>query len=273
MSNLNYFEKQIPLSFSSDIADTNIVTYKSVDGSSFTTRIPLVKVPLDAKNIRIYLKSMRYWYTFQNISVSKGNNQFYVTNDVSLSMKYTLTIPDGIYSVNSLSATIQNELVNHGLASNVVSIVGDTSNGQCFFTIASGWQLYFPSTTPYVLLGCTLNQKIPSGGLTTAQYGEYAPNDAQFSQFSAINLHCSLVSNSIVNGEQSNILDVIIPDVSVGFQAKYEPINLLKINADNLRGRDIYNVTLNITDQNNVALETDSNSWGCTLVIEYFMAE
>lgn len=265
-----YLKHEIPLTLSSD-AGSGVITYRSDDGSAFTTRIPVLQIPKEAKNLKIYMKKIRYWYTFQNITANKGNNHFYITNDISNATKYNITIPNGIYSVDSLNRTIQNELTNLGLPNNAVTLTGDVSSGQVFFQLITGYQIYFPSNTPYQLLGCTLNQKIPASALTTATYGEYAPNDATFSELSAVHLHCSLVSQSIVNGSYSDVIGTSIPDVSVGYQMIDQPLHLSKIPANNLLGAQVFSITSSITDQKNRPLDTDGEPWAYEMIVEYYL--
>jgi hypothetical protein len=221
----------------------------------------------------VYLNSLKFWYTFQNISADRGNNHFYLTDDILTPDKYDITIPDGLYSVDTLETCIQNELVNLGLSNKAVSISGDLSTGKVFFALESGFQVYMKSGSPYVLLGATLNQKIPSAGLTTGQYGEYAPNEAQFSSLSSVNVHCSLVTQSIVNGARSNVISSVAPDVTVGSQQIYEPTHLVKCPADNLLGAQINEITVSLTDQNNNPINTAGENWSMTIVVEYLIKD
>lgn len=266
----SYVWESQPLFLKSDAQLSDNVQISS-NGGEINTYINNLTIPSSAKKCFVYLQSARFWYTFPNISASKGNNKFYFTNDVANPTKYSITIDDGLYSVQTLNNTIKNALVNLGLSSTAIELSGNDSTGKTFFALESGYQLYFPSDSMRVLLGFNLNQKVPASGLTTGAYGEYSPNIADFSDLSSVMIHSSLVSRSIVNGVSSDVIASIAPSVSVGSQQSYSPQHLIKVNADNLIGQNVRNVRTYLTNQMNQILDTNGEKFEVDIVIEFLM--
>lgn len=262
------FEQAIFLS--SDTSQSSNIINKSADGSTFTVLMnPSITIPSTAKNIKIYTNSVNFWYSFINISSSRGNNKLYITDDVALPSKYTLTIDDGLYSLSDLDSALNYQVIAAGLPSGTLTLTGDNATGKVIFTLTTGYQIYFYTNSMYVLLGTTNLQKIPSGGLTVATYIEKAGAVATFSSLSSVLYHCSLVNNSVLNGRGSDVIASVSPNVSVGSLQIDRPYNLVKIPANNLVGLRIDQIGIYITDQLGNLLNTNSESYGLTIIIEF----
>lgn len=261
-----------PLHISSDnsLSKSNII-YKSSDGSTITIHYdPPLQFPYDAYNFKCYLVSFNFWYTFTNISSAKANNKFYFTDDAGDADKYEITIEDGLYSLDALSSAIQYGIKNLSLTEDIISLTADDATGKVIINIHTGYQVYFKSTSLLRnLLGFTSNQLVPSSGLAGSDISQKAPNVADFSNLSSILVHTSLISKSNFNGSQSDVLYLTAPTVEAGSSQKSEPIHAVKVPANNLKGISLDDVTFSITDQNNLPLNTNSENWQLSLVIEY----
>lgn len=260
---------ELPFFLSSDTSESpNII--KSTDGSTFTVFLqPSVAVPPNAKNIKVFTPETKFWYTFKNISVAKANNKLYITNDAGNPTKYTLTIDDGLYSLSELENALDYQIVLAGLPTGTLQLSADNATGKVIFTLASGYQIYFGTNSCYVLLGCTNLQKIPSGGLTGALYSEKAPSVATFSNLTSVLFHCSLVSNSILNGRGSDVIASVAPNTTVGSLQIDRPYNVIKVPCPNLQNITINQITVSITDQLGNLLDTNSETFQITVVLEY----
>lgn len=227
---------------------------------------PVQSFPQNTK-LRVALHSFSYTNYFINISVAKTNNIIYYTDDVLLPTKYSVTIPDGSYNVTDLSDAINIGVVNNGHADGLITIVPDFSTNKVQFSISVvGWQLYFPAGTPYALLGTTLNQKIPTAGLTVGAYSELAPNVATFNSILSIYVHSSLSNNSIFNGRQSDVLGSVIPTASIGSIQDNKETNLIWIDASQLAGQSLNDISVYLSDQNNNPINL-SDDFSLTLIV------
>ena len=258
------------LFMSSDTSESSNIISKSSDGSTFTVLMqPALTIPATAKNIKVYTPETKFWYAFKNISSAKANNKLYITDDIGIPTKYTLTIDDGLYSLSELESALNYQIIAAGLPSGTLQLTADNATGKVVFTLTTGYQIYFGSNSCFVLLGCTSLQKIPAAALTTATYNEKAPNVATFSSLTSVLFHCSLISNSILNGRGSDIIASISPNVDVGSLQIDRPYNVIKIPANNLQNLSINQITMSITDQLGVPLDTNSETYAITVVVEY----
>lgn len=218
--------------------------------------------------LKLCCQSFQFTNFFINISSTIGNNTFYYSDDLGNLVKYTITIPDGSYNVSELSEAVNLGVIANGHTSNLITIIPDFSSNKVIFNIsAAGWILNFPAGTPYVLLGCTLNQTIPNGALTVGAYSEMAPNVATFNSIQSIYLHTSLTNNSNFSGQKSDVISAVVPTVSIGSIQQSRDYWPLWIDCSNLAGQSLSSIHLSLTDQNgNTILMSDDFS--CVIVID-----
>jgi hypothetical protein len=229
---------------------------------------PPINFPARAK-LKVCLHSFSFTNFFVNISAVKSNNKFYYTDDIALPEKYSITIPDGSYSVSDLSEAINIAVINNGHTDNLIVLTPDFASNRVVFTISTvGWQIYMKGLdTPYVLLGCNANQTIPAGALTTvANYSELAPKVAAFNDLLNIYVHTNLSNNSIFGGVQSNIIANVIPTSSIGSVQNSEPTNLMFIDASELAGSSLNNISVYLTNQVNEPISL-SDHFSLTLLV------
>lgn len=226
---------------------------------------PVINVP-SGKSVKVAVQSASFTNFFINI-LTGVNDKIYYTNDVGTPDKYSITIPQGSYNVSDLSDAIDLGVVNNGHTSGLLSLVPDFSTNKVLISISTaGWQIYFKLLTPYVLLGITLNQKIPAAGLTTGAYSELAPNVATFNSITQLYLHTSLTNNSVFSGKRSDVLAAITPTASIGSVQQYEPFNLVWTPAPELGGSSINSVRMYLTDQSGASVNL-SDDFSCTLIL------
>ena len=234
-------------------------------GTAQFTFSPPLQIPTG--KIKVCCQSMTFTNYFVNISAALGNNKFYYTDNVGVPNKYSIIIADGSYSVSDLNVAVNNGVINNGQAANLIVLTPNFSTNTVVFTIASsGYQLYFPAGSMYLLLGCALNEKIPAAGLTTATYSQSAPNIATFNSILNIYLHTSLTNESTFSGTQSDVLAVATPSVSIGSIQVLEPTNLIWTNAGNMSGSSLNSINVSLTDQNNNGLNL-SDDYAVTILV------
>ena len=247
---------------------------KSSNGAQFAIQhSPPIEIPINAKNIEVNVPTASIWNSTLNISAALANNTMYFTNDLGVEQKYTITIPDGRYSVSSLNTAI-NRLATAGtiLAKDKFSLTGDESTQKCVFTISeAGWQIKFPASGS---LGSILGfnaQKLPASALTTTAV--YLTGDvvANFGSLTAFLISSSLASGSLtnVNGVASTGIYRGPITVAPGSLNSYAPYQPLKISNSKLAGQSIGLVNYALSDQNGVTLDTNGEDYSFTLVISY----
>jgi hypothetical protein len=216
---------------------------------------------------KIGVSSFSFTNFFVNISAALANNIFYYTDDLAVPDKYTISIPDGSYNTSDLSEMIDIGVVANGHTSGLITLLPDFSTNKIIFQISlAGYQLYFPALSPYLLLGMTLNQKVPALALTTGVYTEFATNVATFNNLLTIYLKSSLTYESNFSGGSSNIIASVIPTSSIGSIQNSEPYNIIWIPANGLSGQSVSSVKLELCDQNQVPLNLNDD-FSCTILI------
>lgn len=85
-------------------SNNNVYEYKFPNGSA------------EFKGARLALQSVQMYYSWFNISSSRGNNEFKFIHPVAAGYTtYTVTIPDGYYSIPALNSYLQNFLIANNL--------------------------------------------------------------------------------------------------------------------------------------------------------------
>ena len=242
-------------------------TYKDLsNGIANWVLDPVISFSASSK-FKVALHSFSFTNFFVNISAALANNTFSYTDDVAVPAKYTITIPTGSYNVSDLSEAINVAVVNAGHADGLITLVPDFATNKVQFSIsAAGWQLYFPAGSPFVLLGTTLNQKIPAAGLTIGAYTELAPNVATFNSILSIYVHSNLTNNSIFNGRQSDVIGSIIPTASIGSVQDNKEINLIWTSADSLSGQSLNQIQVYLTNQSGAPINL-SDDFQLTVIV------
>ena len=117
-------QKHTSWAFSS--AAGNGATSISPDGSSFevTLQTPLA-IPLGALGAELACYSASVWNTSPNISPAFGNNVWRYTTSTTPAGTYTVSVPEGLYSLTALNAYLSNAFVNNSHSPNLFVLTGD----------------------------------------------------------------------------------------------------------------------------------------------------
>ena len=192
---------------------------------------------------------------FINVSATIGNNKIYYSDDALDETKYTITIPDGSYSVSDLNNYISNYLkANHaGVA--LFSLVPNYPTNKIGIQFANvvGWYVHFGADSPFTLLGFANGQEVPVGKSNTAYYIEFGANTAQFNNVINVKVATNLTNDSISNTNQSSIILSTVPVVDVGSTQTTQIYTLLWMESTPLRDK-ITNIELQVLDQNDTPL-------------------
>lgn len=246
-------------------------------GNQFSLQFnPPIQIPQNAFNIRAYLRSANIWYSFLNINST--NNKIYFTDDTADQDKYTITLQNGLYSLDLLNSAIQREVQNLITANSytfpptLIGLIADEASQKVVVNISvSGYQVNWLAGSPYSLLGITLDRRMPAGATkTTGSEFFYADSVANFSNLTDLTIQTSITNSYIYNGRASAVIDVIPIDVAPNTLITYRPQpDFTFVECNNLQGANISQMTFTLADQNLDAVDTNSEYWNVSMCIDY----
>ena len=202
------------------------------------------------KNVdyEVGLISLSMNYSYPNVSSTNGNNTVEYSPNSGTNF-YTVTIPDGNWSVTSLNDYINGVMKSNG-HSNVVNSVDvfdvtispNFNTGLVDITLTNNYHLRFTSSTFHNLLGFN------SVTLTTTSSSTKAVDITN--GITSLNIRASIATGSIdANGNNSDILFSFTPTVSPYSYISINPTNpiYVPINTHN----QISQITMRVTDNLN----------------------
>ena len=181
---------------------------------------------------------------------------------------YTLTLPQGQYSLGTLSDAIERELTNSGAAPSLIKLSSDapTQRVEVIFSQVGVSVDFTQGDTFRNLLG--FDSKV----ITSTAQGEYvlADNPAKFNTVNSLLIHSNLVSQGIqINGSYSQTIAQIFIDVEPGSQILHRPFQPTEIGCDHLAGQLIQSISFRLSDERNVNVGTNGEDWSLRLKISY----
>lgn len=241
---------------------------------------PAIKIPANAKNIKVYLRSLQVPYSFVNISSTLNNNTFYFTDNASVINKIPIVFDNGLYSLTQLNNLLQIKLQNiintsgYAFTNSVFSFIPDSSTDKTFLLItSSGYQVNFPSGSLGGVVGYATDRRCPSGNNLTTSASTYftGDNPAVFKNVTDIIVSTSLPVNFYYNNQSRNILATIPVDTTPQNNIVYPYNNLPEFNKlqCDLAGSSISSVTVSILSQSLSDLDLNGKDWSLTFNVEY----
>lgn len=260
-------EKEQSYFFSSDptVGATQIQQNGSVFSVALNSPISIPKGAIDAQ---VAINSAAIWYVNPNISVQLTNNEFTFTTTAAPAGTYTITLPDGLYSLEGLNNTLSNAFVNLGLPSNLFVISGDDATQSTVITfLTSGDSIDFTvANSLRFILG--FNNAVYTA--PSANYNLYSPNPAAFNADNSYLISSTLTSVGIpINNQSFGILVNVPITATPGSQIVYQPANLVWSDASDLIGQIKQFITFRLTNQSLVPVDTVGEIWQFTLVIKW----
>jgi len=244
-------------------------------GSQFAINLQTpLSIPKNAKNCNIIVKNAIVWFVTPNIT--SLNNKFKINYE---SVDYTISLPIGLYNVNTLSNKILSELtaISGGVvpddiiqlleddAENKVVIQFNYYNTIIDFTISNSFR---------EILG--FNSRIITGytdppATDPIPFYEEADNVAEFNQTDYYLIKCpNLLTRGLErNGQYAGIMCKIDVDVDINRKITYDPSQIAIIPAPELPGIDLSNLTFQLTNQKDELVDTRGEHWNLTFEIHY----
>ena len=260
---------------SSNVTNTNnnsIYTYNFINGGF---RIE--------DDMEVMVSSDQIPYSIFNITAAYNNNSFvlyFPTGSTSSSYtQFTITLPDGFYTMSDFNNYIDRFCITNGLylinsSGQNVYYIGFSTNQNYYsvqlslytvptslptgYTAPSNWigySTYSSARTPYIVISNSLTDYL---GFTQGQYPATLPQTSNYSLLSnkkppmatyvnSIIIHSSLVNNNVVS--PSDIIDAFqISNTTFGADINYTPAveKYVKLT------KGVYNsMIIYLTDQNN----------------------
>ena len=281
------YKIEVPLFLNSEAATNLSGTTGSFDSFRVAFNPPL-KIPRDAIQPTIALIGFDSFYTFPNIAASQlrftatGASTFGALSGVAQNISF----PKGLYSVAALGGIINDYLLASALPDTLLGITGNDATQKVSFVVtglAAGDTLQIDATNTSASLLYLLGFTQSSGGGIVSSIGALtgvagvtsqileAPFVANFGDsLSHINVHTSLSSGGIGNsGTSTDTVGAVVPNTGVGGQITFQAPFPLHCSCDHLQGSTTTSATFSITNQNNVALDTNGDHWSLQLLLSY----
>lgn len=245
----------------------------SADGSTFQVNLDNdLQIPENAMLCTLSTKNANIWFNTPNV-VEGVNNLFYLT-DNSIPFTYNIALPTGLYSLEDINQEINNQIINSGGSSNLISISGNSATQKVVIKYnAPNLRVDFTQpNTLRELLGFNSRLSPLSGPSSLVGQTDVGDTTAQLNTLEYYLIHSDLISNAFVlnNSSSDVIAKVTIPEgTDVGSQLDYSPINPDKITANDLIKSPRNTLRFYLTDQNNNLIDTRGEIWSLKLIIEY----
>lgn len=226
-----------------------------------------ISIPRDAIYATAEITQAQIWNTSPNVAVLFTNNHFYINDGVSGLLD--ITIPDGLYGLTELEATLQREFVNLGLAQDLISLSGNSATNTVVITFN-----YIGTTVDFTPVNSVREVLgFASVTLLSTFIGESitGANVAEFNRVNSYLIKSNLLGSGIpLNKIGSGILSNIQIDVPPGSQITAQPQHPIKSVADELIGMSKQNLIFTLLDQLQRDVSTAGETWSFTLVLKYY---
>lgn len=277
------------------------VTQQPLLNSTVTTTFPVVQA---VQRCRLALSNINVYYSWFNITADYGNNQFsYIWPNGAGSTTYTVTVPDGNYSLNDLSSYLQYAMTLNGTylidASGTnqyyISWVSNPTYYRVTMTVTpvpaagtlpAGWTqpANYPGTLPttsrspqIVVPAAIPNKRSSFGYVMGFPPGTYPATPAtavtsfngqyvpEIDVVQSVNVQCSMVNQGLVSRTPNTIYTFTVNAQQFGGLISITPPQFIwfPVNDGNYAS-----ITLSLTDQNNYPLPLSDPFWGATVLLE-----
>jgi hypothetical protein len=156
----------------------------SANGSQFSVSLNSpIQIPSSAVVCEVGVSQASIWNTSFNIASEFGNNIFeFTTGNAGNPGTHTITIIDGLYSLEGLNSFLSIEFSNLGLPSGLITISGDDATQRTVLTFSdAGDQVDFTvANSCRNILG--FNARLSPATPQAAGYSDYSDNAAAFNR-------------------------------------------------------------------------------------------
>ena len=200
---------------------------------------------INLHNKLIALTSMTCYYTWKNIT-RKLNNGHYIIDVLKPRKRVSVDIPDGSYTVESLSAYFQYILEKNDLIKDAIVLIPNRTLNRITIKIKENYalELLTPETRKFI---GTPHSRFHTGEYTATEIPqvEYVEN---------VLVHCNLVYNNYQL--DSELLYSFTPDASPGSLLHIHPNEFIFCNC---KDSQFSYIEIKLTDQNENPIEIEDN--------------
>ena len=191
------------------------------------------------KSYEIALISSQIWYSWHNIT--SLNNNFYYTAGENVSKFFE--IPPGSYNTEDLNDEIKNIIKQKGDDENSISITPNYNTLKSRIELKNDYTIDFrPQHTLNSVLGFDSTYLV-GNRIHDSQ------NIVNITNINSLQIHCSLIEGSYINGASSNLLFTVSPNVPLGYLIQVEPKQKVYVPIKNISQID--SIRFSIKDQDN----------------------
>lgn len=242
---------------------------QSADGSNFSVNLTTpLRIPPSAISCKAGIVSASIWNTSPNVGAVFKNNLFRYSVDSGANYT-TFIIPDGLYSLNDLTAYLGQRWQQLGLSNSLFKIYGNQPTQQTLIGFASSTCILdFTGDSVGSIMGfppAVYTFPFPTAGVL------YSPNAASFNRNNSYLISTNMVSTGIpVNSNgQGIIASIPIPNNSINAIISYEPNQINWFDASELIGTSKMNVNFQLSNENLSPTPTSGDYWSFSFMIEY----
>ena len=263
--------KTAPFFFNSD--PTAGARNISVDGSRFDIQMDTpVSVPREAVGVNLSVVQATIWNTAHNFSAEIGNNIFKYSY---LGVAYTLTIPDGQYSLDAFETFVHNDFVERGFPADLIDFYEDSATQKVVLIFKTPQNTYVDFTVANScreVFGFESRLAPLQPNTQTTPLAEAADNIAAFNRVNSFLIKSNFISNGIpTNSSASGVIASVPIDVRSGSQIVYSPRIPVSIDASELVGQSKNYFSVSLTDQLERPVNTNGEKYTVLVVLEYFI--
>jgi len=252
-------------------SDTNTGAFNiSPDGSSFNVAVPGgIRVPRDSLLCDIGVYASTIWNDSNNIAAAFGNNTFVYTTLGPNPGTYTITIPDGLYSLENLQSFLSITFTNNGQSSGLFTLTGDNATSKVYITFALAGDTFEANASGVSsVLGFETMGSIVS---PTANWSILGNNTAAFNRVNSYIVTSDMVTSGIpINNNSAQALCQVPITVAPGSQINFFPSIILWTDGSHLIGQNRANFTFSLRDQS-LRPATTKEIWSVTVIIRYIV--
>ena len=264
-------QKDLLVSSSPDQGALNL----SEDGSSFEVKLEdAITIPDKARNIKLEVQRALLWNNFPNIYTGV-NDKIYINgpNTADAQTSFVITIAQGSYDLQTLTNDILADLEVQGAKIEPLSLISfdaDVATGKVEISLNYPTvQIEMRSWNTFErILGLNKQLYTVPAGKTTHTF--LADNVANFAAVESILVHSDITSKGLsINGQYSQTVAQILPDVRSGSLIVFQPLSPLKIDCENLKGTELQSFRVWLTNEKNESISTNSEYYSMLLKLSY----
>ena len=206
---------------------------------NFTTSFnPPLQLDIN-KRYEMSLINSQIWYSWHNITNS-NNNFFYTPDGIN---SRSLKIPPGSYNIEDINDEIKHLIELRGDDKDSITLTPNYNTLKSRIEVKNNYVVDFRVSN-------SVNEVLGFNRVILGENGIYnSQNVVDITNINSLQIHCSLIEGSYINGTASDLLYTISPNVPPGYLIQVEPKQNIYVPIKNLSQID--SIRFSIKDQDN----------------------